>query len=81
MSKATWYGCKTVEASAPNNVDGKLNKVVENVFAEYEKAKMKERLASAYLSDIGTPKEAGRRIYLQMVTGSGQQPKTALRRV
>ena len=46
-----------LEASAPNNVDGKLNKVVENVFAEYEKAANEGKIGCQLIfSDIGTPK-------------------------
>ena len=48
---------RLLEASAPNNVDGKLNKVVENVFAEYEKADNEGKIGCQLIfSDIGTPK-------------------------
>ncbi len=44
---------------APENKDGKLNKVVENVFAEYKKAES-EGITGTQLvfSDIGTPKKS-----------------------
>ncbi len=48
---------RLLEASAPNNVDGKLNKVVDNVFAEYEKAANEGKIGCQLIfSDIGTPK-------------------------
>lgn len=48
---------RLLEASAPNNMDGKLNKVVENVFAEYEKAANEGKIGCQLIfSDIGTPK-------------------------
>ena len=48
---------RLLEASAPNNVDGKLNKVVENVFVEYEKAASEGKIGCQLIfSDIGTPK-------------------------
>lgn len=44
---------------APNSVDGKLNKVVENVLYEYEKAKKEDIIGTQLIfSDIGTPKAA-----------------------
>ena len=44
---------------APENKDGKLNKIVENVFAEYKKAES-EGITGTQLvfSDIGTPKKS-----------------------
>jgi len=43
-------------ADAPNNPDGKLNKVVDNVFYEYEKAKADGKIGCQLIfSDIGTP--------------------------
>ena len=48
---------RLLEASAPNNADGKLNKVVENVLAEYEKAAREGKIGCQLVfSDIGTPK-------------------------
>ena len=48
---------RLLEAAAPNNPDGKLNKVVDNVFAEYEKAKDEGKIGCQLIfSDIGTPK-------------------------
>ena len=42
---------------APNNVDGKLNKVVENVLYEYQKAEQEGIIGTQLIfSDIGTPK-------------------------
>ena len=48
---------RLLEATAPNNPDGKLNKVVENVLNEYEKAKNENKIGCQLIfSDIGTPK-------------------------
>ena len=42
---------------APNSVDGKLNKVVENVLYEYKKAEQEGVIGTQLIfSDIGTPK-------------------------
>lgn len=42
---------------APNNVDGKLNKVVENVLYEYRKAEQEGIIGTQLIfSDIGTPR-------------------------
>ena len=47
---------RLVDKDAPNNPDGKLNKVAENVFTEYEKAKADGRIGCQLIfSDIGTP--------------------------
>lgn len=47
---------RLVDKDAPNNPDGKLNKVAENVFTEYEKAKADGRIGcQLFFSDIGTP--------------------------
>ena len=41
---------------APNNPDGKLNKVVDNVMYEYDKAKADGKIGCQLIfSDIGTP--------------------------
>lgn len=49
---------RLIEPDAPNNPDGKLNKVVENVLHEYEKAKADDRIGCQLIfSDIGTPHE------------------------
>ena len=52
---------------APENKDGKLNKVVENVFAEYKKAES-EGITGTQLvfSDIGTPKKSWNREMLSV---------------
>ena len=48
---------RLLDAAAPNSVDGKLNKVVENVFYEYEKADSEGKIGCQLIfSDIGTPK-------------------------
>ncbi len=48
---------RLLEADAPNNPDGKLNKVVDNVVYEYEKAKQEGKIGTQLIfSDIGTPK-------------------------
>ena len=48
---------RLLDTSAPDNADGKLNKVVENVFDEYEKAKGAGKIGCQLIfSDIGTPK-------------------------
>lgn len=44
---------------APESVDGKLNKVVENVLYEYHKAESEGKIGTQLIfSDIGTPKRA-----------------------
>lgn len=44
---------------APESMDGKLNKVVENVLYEYRKAESEGRIGTQLIfSDIGTPKRA-----------------------
>ena len=48
---------RLLDADAPNNVDGKLNKVVENVCYEYSKAVTENKIGCQLIfSDIGTPK-------------------------
>ncbi len=48
---------RLLDAAAPNSVDGKLNKVVENVFYEYERADREGKIGCQLIfSDIGTPK-------------------------
>ena len=50
---------RLLEPDAPNNPDGKLNKVVDNVLFEYEKAKADGKIGCQLIfSDIGTPKAA-----------------------
>lgn len=56
---------RLLDKDAPNNPDGKLNKVIDNVLYEYGKAKMKKNRMSAYFSDIGTP---GKRILTYIIT-------------
>lgn len=47
---------RLIDKDAPNNPDGKLNKVAENVWKEYEKAKADSRIGCQLIfSDIGTP--------------------------
>ena len=47
---------RLLEPDAPNNPDGKLNKVVENVLYEYDKAKADGKIGCQLIfSDIGTP--------------------------
>lgn len=47
---------RLLEKDAPNNPDGKLNKVVDNVLYEYEKAKADGKIGCQLIfSDIGTP--------------------------
>ena len=47
---------RLLDADAPNHPDGKLNKVVENVLYEYEKAKADGKIGCQLIfSDIGTP--------------------------
>ena len=47
---------RLIDKDAPNNPDGKLNKVAENVYTEYEKAKADGRIGCQLIfSDIGTP--------------------------
>lgn len=48
---------RLLDAAAPNNTDGKLNKVVENVCYEYFKAVNENKIGCQLIfSDIGTPK-------------------------
>ena len=47
---------RLIDKDAPNNPDGKLNKVAENVWKEYEKVKVDNRIGCQLIfSDIGTP--------------------------
>ncbi len=47
---------RLLDADAPNNPDGKLNKVVDNVMYEYDKAKADGKIGCQLIfSDIGTP--------------------------
>ena len=47
---------RLIDMDAPNNPDGKLNKVAENVWNEYSKAKADGRIGCQLIfSDIGTP--------------------------
>lgn len=47
---------RLVDKNAPNNPNGKLNKVAENVWNEYSKAKADGRMGCQLIfSDIGTP--------------------------
>lgn len=50
---------RLLDAAAPNNPDGKLNKVIDNVMAEYEKAERENKIGCQLIfSDIGTPKRS-----------------------
>ena len=50
---------RLLELDAPNNPDGKLNKVVENVVYEYKKSTEERKIGCQLIfSDIGTPKSA-----------------------
>ena len=50
---------RLLEADAPDNPEGKLNKLVENVYYEYEKANTEGIIGTQLIfSDIGTPKGA-----------------------
>ncbi|SEW00557.1 helicase-related protein [[Clostridium] fimetarium] len=50
---------RLLDADSPNNPDGKLNKVVDNVVYEYMKAIKEEKIGCQLVfSDIGTPKSA-----------------------
>ena len=47
---------RLIDKDAPNNPDGKLNRVAENVWNEYEKARADSRIGCQLIfSDIGTP--------------------------
>lgn len=49
---------RLLDKDAPNNPDGKLNKVVDNVAFEYEKAEGEGKIGCQLIfSDIGTPEE------------------------
>lgn len=50
---------RLLDVDAPNNSSGKLNKVVENVMFEYQKARGEGKIGCQLVfSDIGTPKSA-----------------------
>lgn len=50
---------RLLEVDAPNNPNGKLNKVVENIMYEYQKARNEDKIGCQLVfSDIGTPKSA-----------------------
>ena len=50
---------RLLELDAPNNPEGKLNKVVENVVYEYKKATEEDKIGCQLIfSDIGTPKSS-----------------------
>lgn len=47
---------RLLDKNAPNNPDGKLNKAVDNIFYEYEKAAEENKIGCQLVfSDIGTP--------------------------
>ena len=47
---------RLIDKDAPNNLDGKLNKVAENVWKEYEKGNVDGHIGCQLIfSDIGTP--------------------------
>lgn len=47
---------RLLDKNAPNNPDGKLNKVVQNVFYEYDRANSEGKIGCQLVfSDIGTP--------------------------
>lgn len=47
---------RLIDKDAPNNPDGKLNKVAENVWKEYEKGNADGHIGCQLIfSDIGTP--------------------------
>lgn len=49
---------RLLDKDAPNNPDGKLNKVVQNVFYEYDRANSEGKIGCQLVfSDIGTPEE------------------------
>jgi N12 class adenine-specific DNA methylase len=50
---------RLLDPDAPNSPEGKLNKVVENIYYEYEKAKQEGIIGTQLVfSDIGTPKSS-----------------------
>ena len=59
---------------APNNVDGKLNKVVENVLYEYRKTEQEGIIGTQLIfSDIGTPRSGWKE---EMLTVSWEEADT-----
>ena len=55
---------RLLDKDAPNNPDGKLNKVINNVLYEYEKAKDEEKIGCQLIfSDIGIPGEKDFDVY------------------
>ena len=55
---------RLLDKDAPNNPDGKLNKVIDNVLYEYGKAKDEEKIGCQLIfSDIGTPGEKDFDVY------------------
>jgi N12 class adenine-specific DNA methylase len=50
---------RLLDSDAPNNLDGKLNKVVDNIAFEYRKAIREDKIGCQLVfSDIGTPKSS-----------------------
>lgn len=55
---------RLLDADAPDNPDGKLNKVVDNVLFEYDKARADGKIGCQLIfSDIGTPGEKAFDVY------------------
>ena len=58
---------RLLATDAPNNPDGKLNKVIENVMYEYQRAKEQGVIGTQLIfSDIGTPKTGWKEEMLTM---------------
>lgn len=56
MHTVSEQGSPLIDKDAPSNPDGKLNKVAENVWKEYEKGNANGHIGCQLIfSDIGTP--------------------------
>ncbi|MBR4026431.1 MAG: DEAD/DEAH box helicase family protein, partial [Lachnospiraceae bacterium] len=65
---------RLLEANAPENIDGKLNKVIENVTAEYFQNNQNGKIGCQLVfSDIGTPKSTWTKDWEQLFKNGKRQ--------
>lgn len=65
---------RLLEANAPENIDGKLNKVIENVTAEYFQNNKNGKIGCQLVfSDIGTPKSTWTKDWEQLFKNGKRQ--------
>lgn len=65
---------RLLEANAPENIDGKLNKVIENVTAEYFQNNQNGKIGCQLVfSDIGTPKSTWTKDWEELVQNGKRQ--------